>query len=270
MTETQIRDAIKNISLTNNFTGYEGFCFRNVHPPFADKFGIRSAIGSLIVGGRFNFEGYFGALYLSETPLICLEETTKFTENSLRISPSHAKKYSADSLPRMVVGFHVKCSKVLDLRDNTILGLIGVAEDEITGTDWQEEQGNGNEAITQIIGRLAKDAGFEAILAPSARCIGTNIIVFGENLFDSSSVQVIGLEKLYSNASWMRLPNVIIGESKTISLVNKIDDRFGLNSDYLEIVDEYCDRAKELTFRRMPRTTSMDSVLDNCLKMVKI
>ena len=62
-------------------------------------------------------------------------------------------------------------------------GLLGVDYDRIRREDWEAVQDAGGEAITQSIGRLAREAGFEGLLAPSARHErGTNMIYFPDRL----------------------------------------------------------------------------------------
>jgi hypothetical protein len=57
---------------------------------------------------------------------------------------------------------------------------------------WRDVQATGNEAVTQAIGRLAFDLGWEALLVPSAaRKNGVNLILFPDNLSVTSIVQII-------------------------------------------------------------------------------
>ena len=63
---------------------------------------------------------------------------------------------------------------MLDLTDPKVRDAMGVSLDDLTAT------GPGQYNVTHEIGRLAEDAGFKAILAPSARnTSGANVIVFG-------------------------------------------------------------------------------------------
>lgn len=245
MTDSQLEKQIQKILASGTKREYKGFCFRNVKPQYADKFSVQSAMGSLVAGGRFNFNGHFGALYLSETPFVCLEEGTRFTDTSLKHSAEAARKNAAvKSLPIMFVGFYIELSNVLDLTDPDVLSEIGITEEEMRTTDWFVEQENEREAITQKIGRIAKESGFEAIVARSARCDGKNIIVFCGNVRAPSRVSVVDRKKLYSNASWLRLPVDIKGDSNVISLVHRLDDDIALGEHYLELLDEYCERVK--------------------------
>ena len=63
----------------------------------------------------------------------------------------------------------------------------------ILGEKWWIENQNGREAFAQAVGRAAKAAGFEAILAPSAADAprGVNAVVFPENLRKGSRWTVL-------------------------------------------------------------------------------
>jgi hypothetical protein len=57
---------------------------------------------------------------------------------------------------------------------------------------WERIQNiEGREAPTQEIGRLAKAAGFEAVLTPSASWAGANLNIFPENLLQSSELSIV-------------------------------------------------------------------------------
>jgi len=53
-----------------------------------------------------------------------------------------------------------------------------------------------SEAFTQQLGRLARDAGFEAILVPSAVTRGKNLDVFPDRLLPGSSLKIINRSRL--------------------------------------------------------------------------
>lgn len=55
--------------------------------------------------------------------------------------------------------------------------------------DWKAIQRAGHEALTQIIGREARSAGFEAILTMSARRNdGLNLVIFPDRVFPESTI----------------------------------------------------------------------------------
>jgi len=168
---------------------FDGFCFRNVSQRFANRWDILSPEGSRITGGRYNFKGSFGVLYLACDLHTCLEETTQ-ANKALGFD-------IARRLPRTIVGIKVKLSKVLDLTDKKTRRTIGVSKSVLTETDWRHIQNVRNqEAITQQIGRFAKESGFEAILVPSAQTKGKNLNVFPDNLLPSSRIEVVNEDEL--------------------------------------------------------------------------
>lgn len=68
----------------------------------------------------------------------------------------------------------IKIENVLDLTDPKVREKLGVTVDDLVVT------GPGQYDVTHEIGRLAEEAGFNAVLAPSARNSGgDNLIVFG-------------------------------------------------------------------------------------------
>ncbi|MBV9852223.1 MAG: RES family NAD+ phosphorylase [Armatimonadetes bacterium] len=169
---------------------FAGICFRNVSQQFANRHDILSARGSAIAGGRFNFRGTFEVLYLSCDVHTCLEETTKaFQRDGFDV---------AKTLPRTIIGVEVAVSRVLDLTDPTVRRRLGITRASLTGTDWlYDQEVLGREAVTQEAGRLAREAGFEAILTPSAVSrIGRNLDVFPDRLLSGSLCWVVNAERL--------------------------------------------------------------------------
>ena len=83
-------------------------------------------------------------------------------------------KFGYDTEDRKYKYKDVELDDVLDLTDPKVRDAMGVSLDDLTAT------GPGQYNVTHEIGRLAEDAGFKAILAPSARnTSGANVIVFG-------------------------------------------------------------------------------------------
>jgi hypothetical protein len=81
-----------------------------------------------------------------------------------------------EKLPRTFVGIRIDVSKVLDLTNPTIRRKLGITKKLLIDTDWFHENFVlGNEAATQIVGRVARHFGFEALLVPSARGPGNNL-----------------------------------------------------------------------------------------------
>jgi hypothetical protein len=63
---------------------------------------------------------------------------------------------------------------------------------ELLEEDWKGIQAAGEESWTQVIGRGSREAGFEAILVPSARhARGKNIVIFTDRLAAGSRVTLL-------------------------------------------------------------------------------
>ena len=62
--------------------------------------------------------------------------------------------------------------------------------------DWQDTQDKGQEALTQAIGRLAREAGFQGVQFPSAvKEGGSNVVLFRDRV-PGDRLQIIRKEKL--------------------------------------------------------------------------
>jgi RES domain-containing protein len=142
-----------------------------------------------MVGGRFNFIGTFEVLYLSCDPHTCLEETTKSIQR-----PAHEV---AQALPRTLVGIEVRLSRVLDLTDASVRRRLGIRKKDLTAPNWEKSQNvHKQEALTQQIGRLAREVGFEAILVPSSMTRGKNLDIFPDRLLTRSRLRVVNRQNL--------------------------------------------------------------------------
>jgi RES domain-containing protein len=173
----------------NRTIEFEGTCFRLVSQQFANQRDVISSEGSKKYGGRFNFKGMFGVLYLSCDVHTGTEEATRATQA--------AEFDVAERLPCTTVGIKIKLSRILDLTNSKVCRAIGIRKSVLIQTDWEQTQKLNVEAITQSIGRFAKEAGFEAILVPSAVWKkGKNLDIFPDNLLPSSQASVVNLDSL--------------------------------------------------------------------------
>ena len=164
-------------------------CYRNVSLQYANRRDIVSAQGSINAGGRFNFKGAFDVLYLSCDLHTCLEETTKSLQR-----PGFEV---AMLLPCVVIGIEVKLRRILDLTNGATRRKLGVTKNSLIATDWEKNQNiYHQEAFTQQLGRLAREAGFEAIFVPSAVTRGKNLDVFPDRLLPGSSLKIINRSRL--------------------------------------------------------------------------
>jgi RES domain-containing protein len=170
--------------------GFTGICYRGVWKEFADPYSVIQASGSFLSGGRYNVESTFGVLYLSCDPKTCIEESVQ----SIHINPTEM----AGKLPRMIVGLKVEISKVLKLSREKILNPTMLRKRDLLDLDWVDKQLRGEEIVTQLIGKVAKSTGFEAVLVPSARRDGCNLNLFPDNLASTSKIMLVNVEGLNS------------------------------------------------------------------------
>ena len=116
---------------------------------------IASGEGARIHGGRWNPMGSFRAVYLSDSPETALQE---YLARARRMKwPDHK------SLPMVMAGIGVKASRILDLTQPELAPAIEVF---LKGKKmhWRSIQDR-REAASQAIGRAARSAGFQGLLA---------------------------------------------------------------------------------------------------------
>lgn len=128
--------------------------------------------GSQLYGGRYNPKGAFGALYFGQGRDICLAEVRKATAGRALG-------------PFVLASVAVDLQRVLDLTDQAVLHRLDLPPEDLVGPDW---------APTQELGRLARQAGFEGLLVPSAAAPGTNLVLFPDRLDPASSVRLMAVE----------------------------------------------------------------------------
>jgi len=139
---------------------------------------------SLIYGGRYNEAGEFGVLYLTVNPPCAYAELLKQVDGM------------KEDLPALVVGtFRVELRKCLDLTDPQVRENLGIRLADLTvPADFD---------LTHRISKTVRQAGFEALVVPSAAHADCkNVVVYKDKLlppsfciFDAESVQP------YENAS---------------------------------------------------------------------
>lgn len=131
-----------------------------------------STEGSELYGGRYNQKSAFGALYCGDTPALCRAEVRKATAGR-RLGPF------------MLATIRVELRRVLDLTDHAVLVRLGLRPDDLVGPNW---------APTQELGRRAREAGFEALLVPSAAAPGANLVLFPDRLGPASAIELLAVE----------------------------------------------------------------------------
>ena len=124
-----------------------------------------SGEGARLFGGRFNPPRSFAVIYLCTTPACAAAELTR---------QAHQQGLdTADLLPRRLWRVEGRLTRVLDLTDEAVLGVVGVQRDDLLHDDFR---------ITRKIGEAAYQAYFQAVLSPSATGIDQVLAVFSDNL----------------------------------------------------------------------------------------
>lgn len=184
MPKLTLRQRIHRALITAS--GFKGYGYRNVPLSYSTKRDFLSTERTRERGGRYNFKNLFDALYLSYDPLTCLEESTH--------ASTAAGFDLAGRFPRVVASVEINLSRVLDLTNSSVRKRIGISKSILTKTDWETIQEKyKRQAVTQKIGRLARDAGFEALITPSAVCKGRNIVIFTDNVNPPSSYTLLNV-----------------------------------------------------------------------------
>jgi RES domain-containing protein len=150
---------------------------------------VLSGEGAAARGGRWNPRG-LKAVYASQSVVTAVQEAY---QELLRFG------FSASVIrPRAFCGAEVTLQRVLDLTDKDIRRVIGFTLAELIDEDWLAIQQEGEESWTQAIGRGTYKAGFEGLLAPSARDRpdGVNLVVFPKSLRAGSRIDIVGKEDL--------------------------------------------------------------------------
>jgi len=162
--------------------------FRSAGVEYAHESDLLSGDGAARYGGRWNPRGV-SAIYASLDPMTAVKE-----------SYQEFLKYGfagATIRPRVFVGIQVDLTCVLDLTQARIRRALGYTVSDLVTEDWRAIQAAGEESWTQAIGRGAVAAGFEALLAPSARNrTGKILVAFPSNLRTAHAVRVMAAEEL--------------------------------------------------------------------------
>ncbi|MCW1884885.1 RES family NAD+ phosphorylase [Luteolibacter flavescens] len=165
-------------------TAFTGECFRFVKPTYSRTADLFAGKGALHANGRWLLQGVAPATYTSLEP-----------ETALAESLAAARYFGfplSSATPAVLVTARMKLARVIDLRDGSIRRRLRVSEKSVLECDWRSFNREGDEAITQAVGRAALLAGFEGMLVPSAaRAGGGNLIVFPGNLASGSTVRVV-------------------------------------------------------------------------------
>ena len=126
---------------------------------------VDSPVGSSMVEGRYHTTAEDSVLYLSDSPTLCMNESTKIFQT---VALKESAWYTAT--------FKIELSHVLNLTDAKILKHLGLKPMELL-QPWP-----GGYSLTQMIATKARTTGFEAILVQTARpgLSANNLVVFLE------------------------------------------------------------------------------------------
>lgn len=128
--------------------------------------------GAFLYGGRYNPPERFGALYLADSREGCAAELAR--------RPAAPQGYLAGKIR---VTLHGLC----DLTDPELLAELDVTVEQLKTDDWTE---------TQLLGTLVRDAGFEGMIVPSAAGEFNNLVIFMDQLDNSSAIELEDIQKL--------------------------------------------------------------------------
>lgn len=123
-----------------------------------------SSRGSELNGGRYNLPGTKGILYASFEKVTAVAEIAK----GLKARGINPEEYGPDDW--WAYELELTSSRVLDLTDAKVLEKLQISAAAIVGDEV---------AVTRQVGKQALEAGYEAIVAPSAaRGEGKNLVIF--------------------------------------------------------------------------------------------
>ena len=156
---------------------------------YANAKDLLTGDGSLKHGGRYNPRGGFRAIYGSLDLDTATAELLAHHRHQGRPDPE------AEVFPFVAVSLEADVQRLLDLTDTAVRRALKVPLKDLIG-DWQDTQELGQEALTQAIGRVARAADYQGLLAPSAaRPGGRNIVLFRDKV-PRSRLRIVRKHKL--------------------------------------------------------------------------
>jgi RES domain-containing protein len=165
---------------------WSGMGFRSVVPRYANTRDMISGVGAFRGGGRWNTPGIH-AVYASLEPGLSVDEAmgVVFSDRGFSVS---------DIRPRVVAGLLCQLNAVIDLStDRAVPPWLKLGE--LMSEDWNTANTNGRESASQAFGRAVSEMS-EALLVPSARRVGINLVVYPKSLRASSIFEIEDQEEL--------------------------------------------------------------------------
>jgi RES domain-containing protein len=163
---------------------WAGVVFRSASVAYANRDDLLTGAGAKRDGARWNPPDSMATVYTSLEMKTAVEEAL-----------SHHRYFGfaeETALPRVLVAIRVSLQRVLNLTDQRPRKALGVNRGQLTGEDWRACNASDAEALTQAIGRLAWENGWEGLLVPSSADVGgVNLIVFLSNLILPQSYLLI-------------------------------------------------------------------------------
>jgi RES domain-containing protein len=168
---------------------HRGVVYRVTSVRRANPRDLIAGVGSLLTGGRWTPPGAFRAIYTS------LEETTALLEARQQDLRQGVPTWM--SLPLVVTAIRVDLGPVLDLTSGPARRTLRVSRRRMLAERWWTIQDRGEEALTQAIGRLAREYGFVGLLTPSAvRPSASNMIIFPDLLGAMDQIGIVNPGRL--------------------------------------------------------------------------
>jgi RES domain-containing protein len=165
---------------------WSGLGFRSVVPRYANARDMISGVGAFRGGGRWNTPGIH-AVYASLDPGLSVSE-------AMRVVFSDRGFSVGDIRPRLVAGLSCQLNAVIDLSaESAVPPWLGLGE--LLSEDWNTANTNGCESCSQAFGRAVSEVS-EALLVPSARRVGMNLVIYPKSLRASSIFKIEGQEEL--------------------------------------------------------------------------
>jgi len=165
---------------------WSGIGFRSVVPRYANARDMISGVGAFRGGGRWNTPGIH-AVYASLEPGLSVNE-------AMRVVFSDRGFSVGDIRPRLVAGLQCQLNAVIDLStDSAVPPWLGLGE--LLNEDWNTANTNGRESCSQAFGRAVSERS-EALLVPSARRVGVNLVIYPKSLRPGSIFEIERQEEL--------------------------------------------------------------------------
>jgi RES domain-containing protein len=165
---------------------WSGIGFRSVAPRYANARDMISGMGGFHGGGRWNTPGIH-AVYASLEPGLSVNEAmgVVFSDRGFNVR---------DIRPRLVAGLRCRLNAVFDWSTDTAVPP-WLRLGELLSEDWNTANANGSESSSQALGRAVSEVS-EALLVPSARRVGVNLVIYPKSLRASSILEIEGQEEL--------------------------------------------------------------------------